>query len=176
MCPTVGRFLRAGLSSPRSTVRLVTPDLFESFSRAVVAIEFADGAWVLQPRELGVTDGNFPFDEAVHIVTAYNPGGLVGNETENRARHRLLARRTIDLGLETLPRVGSAQDGSIPEPGLLIQGVDRAAALALGRNFEQSAIYEWTEDSLAVIGVYDNTERPMGWRIVARANWIPRET
>lgn len=152
------------------------PDFFEGFARAVVTIAFRDRVRVLQPRPLGSPSGRFPFEQLVHIVTAYNPRGLVSDETENATRHRLLLDQVARLGVATIPTVGSAPDGSIAEPGLLIERLDRATAIALGDEFGQSAIYEWSRDSLEVVGVQDGRSKKLGWTLIDRADWDPNPT
>lgn len=149
----------------------MNPDLLKSFAAAVVTISFPDGARVLQPQPSGHPGIGFPFDRAVHIVTAYNPSGHIDDEVSNAARHRLLLDHVEALGVETLPTVGSGPHGSISEPGLLIDGLARSAAVALGDQFGQAAIYEWDEDRLEIIDVRDQRALRLGWRLIESTKW-----
>jgi adenylate cyclase len=75
------------------------------------------------------------------------------------------------LGVETLPTVGSGPHGSISEPGQLIDGLARSAAVALGDQFGQAAIYEWDEDRLEIIDVRDQQALRLGWRLIESTKW-----
>lgn len=133
---------------------------WSDFARAVVRIELPTGSYRIEPRD-PVELGEFPLDAPVHIVTAYNPAGLVADDADNRRRHDEL-RRAVS-GRVTYPTVGSAPDGSLAEPGRAIAGLDLAAALELGRRFGQRAIYEWSPDGLRIVGVDEPLTRSMGW-------------
>lgn len=139
--------------------------LLESFARAVVTIHFEDGTRVLHPQPAGDVGSDFPYPHPVHIVTAYNPGGRVGDATSNAAGHRLLVAAVAELGAPSVATVGSAADGSIPEPGLLIAGLSRRVAIDLGRRFGQRAIYEWSHDRLEILGVAEPAAIALGWRL-----------
>ncbi|MDH3425526.1 MAG: DUF3293 domain-containing protein [Acidimicrobiia bacterium] len=140
-------------------------ELLDGFARAVVTISFDHGTRVLHPHPNGDVGPGFPFEQPVHIVTAYNPGGVVSDAASNAARHRSLVDAVAALGVETLETIGSGPDGSIPEPGLLMAGLVRETAIAVGRRFGQSAIYEWRNDGLEVLGVDTPSSRVLGWRL-----------
>ncbi|MEE8331197.1 MAG: DUF3293 domain-containing protein [Acidimicrobiia bacterium] len=140
-------------------------ELVDCFARAVVTISFEDGTRVLHPQPTGDVGSSFPFRRAVHIVTAYNPGGVVSDAAANADRHRSLVDVVRTLGVETLETIGSASDGSIPEPGLLVAGLPRETAIAVGHRFGQSAIYEWRHDALEILGVAAPASRVLGWRL-----------
>ncbi|MDH3730315.1 MAG: DUF3293 domain-containing protein [Acidimicrobiia bacterium] len=140
-------------------------ELLDGFAHAVVTISFEHGTCVLHPQTIGDVGSSFPFRQAVHIVTAYNPGGEVSDAAANADRHRSLVEVARALGVETLETIGSAPDGSIPEPGLLIAGLARATAITLGHRFGQSAIYEWRHDALEILNVAAPASRVLGWRL-----------
>ena len=140
-------------------------DLFNDFARAVVAIVFEQGVQVLEPRPSGDVGTEFPLGAPVHIVTAYNPRGLASDEAANVEYHHALLADVKALGVMSIPTVGSARDGSMEEPGLLLVGLDRPAALSLGRKYSQSAIYEWQSDRLTLLGALDTGVAVLGWRL-----------
>jgi len=75
------------------------------------------------------------------FVTAVNPGARRLSETANRARNRALRARIADAGLQALPAFAEARDRSWPrEDAVLVLGVDRGTARALGRAFGQAAV------------------------------------
>lgn len=136
--------------------------MWEGFAGAVVRLELPAGGALLEPRPPGDV-GVFPFAAPVHIVTAYNPAGCEIDEETNIDRHR-----DLDIavsGLETIPTVGSAPDGSMPEPGFGLLDVSLSDALDLARDFGQRAIYQWTYDALTIVGVDEPHRRRLGWSL-----------
>ena len=109
--------------------------------------------------------GRFPFTGAVHIVTACNPGGRPGDDAGNAARHRELVDHVTALSVETVPTVGSARDGSMAEPGLLILGIDRTTAIEIGRRFGQRAVYAWSRAALEILDVQEDGCLRLGWAL-----------
>ena len=143
----------------------VEDQLWDGFARAVVRIGFAEGTRVLRPRnEPGAVD-EFPFADAVHIVSACNPSGASADDASNAAASAALAELAAKLGVLTLSTIGSGSDGSIPEPGVLFEGISREDAVALGVRFGQSAVYEWRRDALEIIGALDPGSLLLGWRL-----------
>ncbi|MEZ5245432.1 MAG: DUF3293 domain-containing protein [Acidimicrobiales bacterium] len=138
-------------------------DLWEAFAGAVVRISLPDGDHRIEPRSPGRT-GDHPFGSPIHIITAYNPGGIEADVATNEARHAALAEA---LGArETFATVGSAPDGSMAEPGLAVIGLEADEAVELGRRFGQEAIYRWTADALTIVGVRVPDTVEMGWSLV----------
>jgi hypothetical protein len=142
---------------------MATAELWEAFAGAVVRISLPDGDHRIEPRPPG-NAGNHPFGSPIHIITAYNPRGIEADVAANEARHAALAEA---LGSrEAFATVGSATDGSMAEPGLAVVGLELDEAVALGRRFGQVAIYRWTTDALAIIGVDDRRTVEMGWSLI----------
>ena len=56
------------------------------------------------------------------------------------------------------------------EPGFGVLGLELDDAVELGRRFEQAAIYRWTADALAIVGVDDGRRVEMGWSVVRPAD------
>jgi hypothetical protein len=138
-------------------------EMWRGFADAVIRIELPAGPHRIEPRPAGDV-GEFPLDGTVHIVTAHNPAGRAATEHDNRTRHSQLTL-AID-GRTSWPTVGSAPDGSMPEPGFAISGLDPTAALELGRRFGQRAIYEWSAAALRIVGVDEPDVHTAGWRLI----------
>ena len=51
------------------------------------------------------------------------------------------------------------------EPGYAVLDVEPSFALAMGRQFGQRAIYRWTADALTILGVDEDVEVRLGWRL-----------
>jgi hypothetical protein len=75
------------------------------------------------------------------FITAYNPYSDKRDREENQERHTRLLAIVRERGLHSFPSRGVDDDGTWPtERGLLILGIDRDDAVALGRSLEQNAI------------------------------------
>jgi hypothetical protein len=74
-------------------------------------------------------------------VTAHNPGSVRLTADENRARHTRLEADVSARGYEAFPGEGVGDDGAWPpEASLLILGMPRAEATALGDAHAQRAV------------------------------------
>jgi hypothetical protein len=74
-------------------------------------------------------------------VTAWNPGSMRLSEDENVRRQHALEETLRRDGLIVFPGEGVGDDGRWPpEPSVLVLGISRADALALGQRFGQRAI------------------------------------
>ena len=81
------------------------------------------------------------------LITAANPYSQPRSELENQQRHQKLIESIKPLKLATYPAVGKDKTGAwTPETSLLILGIDRFSAIALGRVFQQNAIVWGTVD------------------------------
>jgi Protein of unknown function (DUF3293) len=136
--------------------------MWDGFADAVVRLDLPTGGVVLEPRPVGAV-GRFPFDGPVHIITAYNPAGIEIDEETNVGRHRSLG---LALHCRNLfPTVGSAPDGSMPEPGFGVLDMTLSDALELASDFGQLAIYRWTPDALSIVDVDGNERVRRGWSL-----------
>lgn len=136
--------------------------MWDGFAHAVVRLDLPTGRFVLEPRPQGDI-GLFPLHSPVHIVTAYNPAGIEIDEQTNTGRHRSL--RLALTGRNVVPTVGSAPDGSMPEPGFGVLDMTLNDALELANNFGQLAIYRWTPDALSIVDVDGIHRRRLGWSL-----------
>ena len=119
--------------------------------------------------ETVVTVDGRPVDEVVAefgsfwVVTAWNPFSEELAPDENARRHaELLARLEAD-GLVWLPAVGSSPDGQWAEESMAVVGIDRETARALGRDFDQHAVFEVADGILRAHACFDDwiDERPL---------------
>jgi hypothetical protein len=75
------------------------------------------------------------------FVTAHNPGSVRLTAEENRTRHTRLEADVSARGYEAFPGEGVGDDGEWPpEASLLILGMPRAEATALGQAHAQRAV------------------------------------
>ncbi len=79
--------------------------------------------------------------ETAALITACNPGSRVADPARNEAAQRALIETVDAAGLSHLASEALDPDGRWPaEPGLLVLGIRRNAALRLARSFRQNAI------------------------------------
>ena len=75
------------------------------------------------------------------LITAYNPYSQCLSEAENRQRHQKLLEYLSGLQYTSLTAVGKDKNNVwTPEQSLLIFGLNRQGAIAIGRQFQQNAI------------------------------------
>jgi Protein of unknown function (DUF3293) len=74
-------------------------------------------------------------------ITAYNPGSTRLADDQNQIRHHELEDVVRKLGHPMFPGDGIGADGTWPpERSVLVLGIEREAAIQLGRRFGQLAI------------------------------------
>jgi sarcosine oxidase len=127
-------------------------------SRAAAAARSARAAYAAAYRAAVFAEPFEPaFDDApIVILTAYDPPGRARSDVANRAADDALHAALSAAGAPPLARVtGCSADGQHREPGYAAR-LDRVAALALARRFEQAAFFEvvrgelflaWSDDA-----------------------------
>lgn len=74
-------------------------------------------------------------------ITAFNPGSVRLSDDQNDARQHELEDAVRLLGHPIFPGEGIGEDGAWPpERSILVLGMEREAAVQLGRRFDQMAI------------------------------------
>lgn len=101
----------------------------------------------------GAEAGPLSLVAPVHVISAQNPREQVLSTDENKMRHRLLfdylSLYTPAFALHEVE--ASSTQGSWSESSWATAGLDREAALAIARRFQQRAIFELTESTVSVI-------------------------
>lgn len=96
-----------------------------------------------------VPSGGWP--QNFHIITAYNPGKIVGAEINAKADEEL--RKELNLAGSRCFRItGCSPDLKHQEQGWGVSGLSEERALVIGRQYGQNAIFEVTAGVLSVIG------------------------
>lgn len=103
-------------------------------------------------------------DGPVHVIAAANPHGQTVSDEENRGRHAQLLRTVDDLAgvgrspeaIRWWPAVATSPDGAHTEPSVVLAGLSRADAVALGLQFEQLAVFELTDEVQGVVPCVDS--------------------
>lgn len=122
-------------------------DLWAIWAASHIDIDI-DGETVIVVRP-GVDAPGDPLPDAVspgpiHVVTAWNPRGKpTDDDTNARAQGRLVPE-LLERQLRHWPARGHAADESWSEEGFAVGGLSPAEACALGRRYDQLAIFELT--------------------------------
>jgi hypothetical protein len=94
-------------------------------------------------------EGGWP--ESFHIITAHNPGIIVGSEANATADEEL--RKELNLvGSSCFRITGCSPDLNHQEPGWGVVGLTEECSLEIGRKYGQNAIFEIKTGVLWVIG------------------------
>jgi len=93
--------------------------------------------------------GGWP--QSFYIITAYNPGKMVGAEINAKADEAL--RKELNLAGSRCFRItGTSLDLKHQEQGWGVAGLSEERALGIGRRYGQNAIFEISTGVLSVIG------------------------
>lgn len=140
----------------------VVPDEAQvgAYLDADLAIALPDGGWRDPDGDLAGLETPF------WLVTGWNPRSVERPRAENDAANVALEAALVEAGIEHLPAVGRAPDGSWEEPGFALFGVDESTALSLGRRFGQHALYRVDEQAVDVVCCFveRSWSRPRGRR------------
>jgi hypothetical protein len=104
------------------------------------------------------TDWRLPDD--VFVLTAWNPQGVLRSRHDNDRATDTMAAEIIARGGAFVRALGFSEDG-YSEPGFLVWNLDREDAVALGRTFQQDAIFAVTADEVSLISCRD--DRTESW-------------
>jgi hypothetical protein len=121
----------------------------------------------IEPDAPGRTKGQFPeaLDVTIHVVTSHNPGHHL-TDVENGHRHEKLARWLhARPQLTVWSAVGGDASWKHTEASFAIVGLSDAEARALGREFDQEAVFAWRITSLDVLPCATDEVLANGWRL-----------
>jgi hypothetical protein len=96
---------------------------------------------------------------AFHVITAWNPGGVLASADENSFADARLLAEIQTRRLEAYRAVGSDPDSPHKEDGWIVAGMKESEAVDLGRRFGQIAIFRIEQGRLTVVGCQGN------WRL-----------
>ena len=86
-----------------------------------------------------------------HIITAYNPGIILGAELNAKADEELRKEQNL-AGSRCFRITGCSPDLKHREEGCGVAGLTDEEALSMGRKYGQNAIFSVTDGILSVIG------------------------
>ena len=121
------------------------------------------------PKEPGETQPTPDWSRPFAILTAFNPGGQLATEEQNKEQNRLL-RQKLSRGKYTKHKVDAvSRDWTHTEKSFAVWGLSHSAATALGLEFGQDA-YFWVQDgTVHVHSCHTSESRQVGsWEALLR--------
>jgi hypothetical protein len=137
---------------------------WDDYTQAILRLELPGGEVEVVPGAFGRSTGTFPVNgRPVHLITAHNPGGHLSSPDDNAVAQSRLVDRVVETALEHYPAERGDRAWEHVEAGLAVVGLDREQACALGREFGQDAIFEWSPGGLAVLSCTGARAHCTGW-------------
>lgn len=130
--------------------------LWDEWAAAIISVR-VDGAWVDLNGPGARRD--LPLSPPLHVLTAHDPRGTVAGPERNDAAQAALVAEMVDGGLVWLEALGRSRDGSHAEASVALSGVALERARAIGRRYEQEALFEVWPDEVVVRSCWDSHER-----------------
>lgn len=124
------------------------------YGTTVVAVEDGNGGWTPLNGDQAIAD--WPFTGTVHVLTAAEPFGRQRPPEVDTIDNANLAHRLWLDGHLVRRATGADPTGAHIEPGILVAGLGRTEALALGRQLDQEAIFEINSQELLVLACFDD--------------------
>jgi len=92
-----------------------------------------------------------PFGFPVHVITAWNPDSVIQPATTNDRAQKALMSDLRAQGVMFYRALGRSSDGDYSEDSLAVVGLDRSSAKELGLRYGQAAVFEVDEDTVTVV-------------------------
>ena len=145
---------------------LPSEDPWASYARmVVVVVRPGEANLVVEGAPLGQTGvWPWPSANAVHVLTAWDPGDARPGEDQNRANQAALEAELELLGPhEAWSAVGVDPTSGHREEGAAVSGLSLDVVLDLGARYGQDAIFEWTPLVWAVVACRGDRRVELGW-------------
>jgi len=129
---------------------------FQNYRNTVVEAEVTPG--VMAPITGPDAVQPWPFPGVVHVITGWNPQGVVFDKEHNDRINREIAKDVIAKGGRFIHGVGrEAHDpDGYAEPSLVVWGLDRDQTIHMGYRASQDAIFEITDTEVRLVSCFDD--------------------
>jgi Protein of unknown function (DUF3293) len=145
-------------------VLLPPDDPWASYARTVVEIAGPRGTMTVRAAQAGGA-GTWPWpsNDAVHVLTAWDPGDARPALCENRRRQASLEDEVRRLAAAMWRAVGVDPENGHREEGIAIVGLSEADARTLGTAYRQDAVFQWTPVEWAIVACDGHRRVVFGW-------------
>jgi hypothetical protein len=142
---------------------------WDAYATAVVRIEVPAGAIWLKPAAETRTDGQYPDPDGrpIYVITAHNPAGRLASDEANAAAQARLESQLRQRGLTWWPAAGGDPHWAHVEASAALIGIPEAAAIALGAEFKQDAIFAFSPADRRIVSCTDSRVVTTGWTAAA---------
>ncbi len=127
-------------------------ELRRAYLATVINVEIEPGRWVV------IDEAVRSFPTPLHVVTPWNPFSVVLSDEANSERMTGLISDLAKTSATWFNATGSSPDGEWSEDSLLVVGMVRSEAIGIGRQHDQHAIFEVTDEELIVLGCDETWE------------------
>ena len=143
----------------------VSAAAWTAYSETVLYLATPLGTVRIRPAPIGTCQGEFPDvpGRLLHVITAFNPGGKISTATRNWAAHARLHSQLKRRNLHSWRAAGGDSAWMHVEPSVAVLGLDRAAAVALGAQFGQDAVFEISVTARHVVSCNRTAVHTTGW-------------
>lgn len=142
--------------------------LADVYASTIIEFDWDGRPLTLVPRPDGEVEGSLPDGASVvHVLTAQNPRSRLTLSAENAERDRMLAHQLRAEGWTIHRATGRSPDRSWSEDGWAIVDAPLDRVLALARESEQNAIFEWTPQSRSVVWSDHDRRDVHGWAVTS---------
>jgi len=141
-------------------------DRWSEYALAHARLHLPDGSTLEAGPIAGTHNvGAFPDDagRTICVITADNPGGDVPDEI-NRTAHAALLQRADELGWVYWDAHGGDAAWTHIEACIAVVGADVDEVLAVGREFKQDAIFEWSTERWSLLMCDRSLREDYAWR------------
>ena len=160
----IGSAIRDTGSAYALCVLLPSDDPWASYARTIVEIASPRGTITVRAAQAGGV-GTWPWlsNDAVHILTAWDPGEARPGISENRRRQASLEDEVRRLADAMWGAVGVDPENGYREEGIAVLGLSEADARTLGSAYRQDAVFQWTRDEWAIVACEGDRRVVFGW-------------
>ena len=140
---------------------------WDAYAETLVEVSLPDGAQaILRRADVSANDSLvWPYNPNIEawIITACNPRSVLLDEQVNAERHDQLRGQIVEAGFVPYDTVGRDANSDWLEPGFLVVGEVGEFIWNLALAWEQNAVFRWTPDALAIVGVLQPGEHTRPW-------------
>ena len=111
--------------------------------------------------------GQWPWGplEAVHVLTAWDPGAERPGDEVNRQRQASLEAELRTVALGSWPAVGRDPVTGHREEGVAVTGVSEPDVLALAADYGQDAVFRWRPADWSIVACAGARRLALGWSL-----------
>ena len=132
---------------------MATPQIADLYLKTIVTIEH-DG------KLIPITDSPLlSGQDAVHVITAWNPGDERPTGEQNDAANSVLAEQLVERGLQPVRAVGTDPDSPHFEESWAVVGLSDDEARSIGATYGQVAVFKFVGNSQTVLACFDDWKK-----------------